>query len=72
MLRWFAEARPLSHPTTDCFVKSLVQRLIEVGRVDIDIFIHDNTNVIEGDFNDIKSRMQKDLCPSTMSSTQLS
>ena len=70
-LRGFIEARPLSHSTTDCFVKSLVQRLIEVGRVDVDIFIRDNTNVIEGYFNGIKSRMQKDLCPSTMSSTQL-
>ena len=61
VLRGFAEARPPSHSTTDCFVKSLVQGRIEVGRVDIDIFIRDNTNVIEGYFNGIKSRMQKRL-----------
>ena len=58
-LRKFVEDIPGFNTTTNCFVKSLVQQLIHVGRVENDIFVHDNTNVIEGYFNGIKSRMQK-------------
>ena len=58
-LREFVDYHPGFNTTTNCFVKSLVQQLIQIGRVEVDIFVHDNTNVIEGYFNGIKSRMNK-------------
>ena len=48
---------------TDAKVRaaSLVNRLKGVGRVDVDVFSVDNTNVIEGYFNGVKGRMRTSL-----------
>ena len=71
VLRGFVEARPISHSTTDCFVKSLVRGLVEVGRVDItSSFV--TTPMSLRDISTVSNRVcKKDLWPSTVSSTLL-